>query len=122
MHITSVLFFMADIIKTVTPTIKNANVESKKGEPSTAPLPISFPRLTSEPVTKAPKTAIKGSIVSGNAVPKAAKILPNAPSLILKYFPRFSTAFVNISQKNVIKNNNINVDKIKTIFNLYSFL
>ena len=99
MQTVSSLLFNFDKINIVTPTAKNAKVDNKNGEPKTAPFPMSFPRLISEPAMYEPKTAIKGSIVSGKAVPTAAKILPKAPSCILKYFPKCSTAFVNISQK-----------------------
>ena len=96
---------------TAKPDTKNANVDSKKGEPKTAPKAISLPMFTSCPNTTAPIIATSGTIVSGSAVPTAAKILPTTPSSSLYSLPKFSIAFVKIMQSNTINISRQNMQK-----------
>lgn len=86
--------------------IKNVMVESIKGEPRAAPAPISAP-FSILPVKKPPTIATKGTIVSGSAVPIAAKTEPTAHSPIFKTLPKCSIAFVKRVQENSIKRKNI---------------
>ena len=70
-----------------------ARVESMNGAPRMAPTPTSSLTCAEEP----PKIATSGTIVSGRAVPTAAKMLPVTPSENLSLAPSDSMALVNIS-------------------------
>ena len=97
-HILQSRFFKREQTITETPVTKNATVESKNGDPKTAPNAISSPTDTFSPVIRAPKTATSGTTVSGNAVPIAANIPPTTPFDKLYSRPRFSTELVNNTQ------------------------
>jgi hypothetical protein len=76
------------------PIKNNDKVDSISGAPRMAPTPISSLTFTfSVPA----KMARSGTILSGMAVPTAAKIEPVTPSEILSRSPRCSSAFVKIS-------------------------
>ncbi len=62
-------------ITTEMPQTKIASVESMKGAPMMAPMPISWPAAPPET-----RMAMSGMTVSGRAVPTAASTLPTAPS------------------------------------------
>ena len=81
-----------------------ARVVIKKDEPKIAPIPIFVPIFMSPPKMYAPIIATRGTIVSGNAVPIAAKIEPTAFVPILSEHPKFSIAFVKMLQIKTIKN------------------
>jgi hypothetical protein len=74
-----------------TPTTPKARVLSIKGAPRIAPMPTSwaFPPGPN-------KMAITGTIVSGIAVPTAARTLPTAPSERFSLFPSHSIPLVKI--------------------------
>jgi hypothetical protein len=55
--------------------------------------------------------ATRGTIVSGKAVPTAAKTLPTAPSDRFNSSPRCSTALVNTTQTNTISAKITNIQK-----------
>ncbi len=70
-----------------------ASVESMKGAPRIAPTPT--PWEASEPPPK--RIAMIGIIVSGRAVPTAARTDPTAPSASSSFRPNHSIPFVNSS-------------------------
>src|SRR5829696_4363998 len=74
--------------------INRASVESRKGAPRIAPIPISPAAALPEPASSAPRMATSGIMVSGNAVPTAASMLPTAPAPSCNRSPIISTAFV----------------------------
>ena len=77
---------------TATPVTNIASVPSMNGAPSTAPTPTS--------VDAAPpphRIAMSGIIVSGRAVPTAARTDPTAPSARSSLRPNHSMPFVNSS-------------------------
>src|SRR5919204_139994 len=76
---------------TVSPSTNIARVVSIKGAPRMTPSPISFPDPW--PI----RIATSGRIVSGNAVPMAARTLPTTPSESPNDSPTHSTPFVNSS-------------------------
>ena len=108
--ITNFLFFLRKVSNAVKPTRKNASVLNIKGAPSIAPTPISLA------VSLAPKNiATAGNIVSGNAVPTAAKMLPTTACDILNLRPKTSILLVKPSAESNIMNKltiNKNIDKI----------
>jgi hypothetical protein len=71
------------------PVANIAMVPSINEAPNIAPVPTSYPAC---PVTK--KMAIRGMMVSGNAVPIAANMEPTTPSESLNLRPTHSTPFV----------------------------
>src|SRR5699024_7749630 len=79
--------------------IKSAKAESKNDDPKIAPVPISTPSAAFPLIEK---IAIKGRIVSGSAVPTAAKIEPVALLSKLNFLPKFSIEFVNKLQVRTI--------------------
>src|SRR5919112_3048854 len=76
------------------PTRKKASVASKNGAPRIAPTPISPAAAAPVPTMTAPSMATMGIIVSGSAVPTAARRLPTAPWPRFRRSPMISTAFV----------------------------
>ena len=74
-----------------TPTTPKASVLNIKGAPNIAPIPTSV----AVPVG-AKRIAMRGTIVSGNAVPTAARTLPTAPSERFSFLPSHSIPLVNI--------------------------
>ncbi len=98
-----------------------AHVEIKKEEPRIAPIPISEPIDISPPVTYTPIIATKGTMVSGSAVPMAAKIEPVALVPIFKEQPKFSIAFVKMLHVSTTRNKRNKIKtKCKAISILYS--
>ncbi|OOO01266.1 MAG: hypothetical protein USCGTAYLOR_02535 [Chromatiales bacterium USCg_Taylor] len=77
---------------TATPVTNIAAVESMKGAPRIAPIPTSS--ATSVPTKM---IAMIGIIVSGSAVPTAARTLPTMPWPSPSLRPNHSIAFVNSS-------------------------
>ena len=86
-----------------------AHVVIKNDDPKIAPIPIFALIFMSDFVRYAPIIATSGTIVSGNAVPMAAKIEPTALVPISKEHPRFSIAFVKRLHIKTIENNRKNV-------------
>ena len=70
-----VRLFLSVKMTTEMPHTKMARVDSMKGAPRMAPMPISSPALPPEM-----RIAMSGMMVSGSAVPTAASTLPTAPS------------------------------------------
>ena len=78
--------------RTASPVTHIASVPSMNGAPSTAPTP------TSVDAWPLPKTmAMNGIVVSGRAVPTAARTEPTAPSARSSLRPNHSIPFVNSS-------------------------
>ncbi len=88
-----VRLFLQEKMSTETPQTKMARVESMKGAPRMAPMPIASP--PSPPVIK---IAMSGMMVSGSAVPTAARTLPTAPSPRFSFRPNHSMPLTNNSQ------------------------
>lgn len=98
-----VLFFLHSIM--AHPVTNMVKVESIKGAPRMAPIPIS-----DEWAVSFVKSAMIGMRVSGKAVPMAASTEPTAPSDRLSSFPSHSMAFTNSSAAtSIIMRLNINI-------------
>src|SRR5215213_4866785 len=78
---------------TATPVTNIARVESMNGAPRIAPTPTPWDSDEPPPV----RIAMIGIIVSGNAVPTAARTEPTAPSASSSFRPNHSMPFVNSS-------------------------
>src|SRR6478672_4636912 len=79
--------------RTATPVTNIARVQSMNGAPRIAPTPT--PCDASEPAPA--RIAMIGIIVSGSAVPTAARTDPTAPSASSSFRPNHSIPFVNSS-------------------------
>src|SRR5690349_21941103 len=79
--------------RTATPVTNIASVESMNGAPRIAPTPMPCDADEPPPV----RIAMIGIIVSGRAVPTAARTEPTAPSASWSFRPNHSMPFVNSS-------------------------
>src|SRR3954453_13276378 len=80
-------------VMTATPVTNIASVESMNGAPRIAPTPMPCDASDPSPV----RIAMIGIIVSGSAVPTAARTDPTAPSASSSFRPNHSIPFVNSS-------------------------
>ena len=78
--------------RTATPVTNIASVESMNGAPRMAPTPTALAEAPD-----ANRIAMIGIIVSGSAVPTAARTEPTAPSASWSFRPNHSMPFVNSS-------------------------
>ena len=115
-HNWHVRFFSQEHAKIEMPVTKNAIVDSKNGDPKTAPNATSSPIETFVLENIVPIIATIGTIVSGRAVPIAARIPPIALSVIPYFFPQYSTEFVNKMQAYIISAKNISIIRTCTKF------
>src|SRR5829696_2291750 len=88
-------------MSTATPVTNIASVESMNGAPRIAPTPIPCDADDPPPV----RIAMIGIIVSGSAVPTAARTEPTAPSASSSFRPNHSIPFVNSSAPKRITRN-----------------
>src|ERR687889_2734415 len=98
-----------------TPTTNMARVASMNGAPSIAPIPISAPSSDASPVRTGSRMATMAIMLSGKAVPTAARRLPTAPWRSPRRPPSISIAFVKKAAPRRIATsattNSITVDK-----------
>jgi hypothetical protein len=89
-------FLVFEKTKAATPDTNIARVASMNEDPIIAPTPILSPLLVPSIMARI------GIMVSGRAVPIAARILPTAPSPRFSLWPNHSTPLLKSSQANKI--------------------